>query len=89
LSKGEGPKFCAASIQNPNAMFLPGEALLDVMRSQNIGDIAFPIRFRDSDGDWYVTTCKLELEATMVGGTGNLRIAVRFLRQAPDPLKSR
>ena len=89
LGKEEGPKFCAASIQNPNAMFLPGEALLDVMRSQNSGDIAFPIRFRDSDGDWYVTTCKLELEATMVGGTGSLRIAARFVRQEPDPLKSR
>jgi hypothetical protein len=87
LSKEDGPQSCPVSIQNPTGTLFNGDVLLDVMRSQDAGRITFSIRFRDSDGHWYVTTCKLELESTMVAGIVNLYIAARFLEQCCENSK--
>jgi hypothetical protein len=87
LSKEEGPKLCAVSIENPTGTLFSGEALADVMRLQDAGRIPFSIRFRDSDGHWYVTRCSLELETTMMGGIVNLHITARFLEQCCENSK--
>jgi pyrimidine deaminase RibD-like protein len=81
LSKEDGSKSCEVSIQNPGGTLFTGEALFDVMRSQNVSAISVQIRFSDSDSYRYVVTCKLQLETVMVGGTAILRIMARFERQ--------
>ena len=59
LCKEDGSKFCDVFIQNPGGILFPGESLFDVMRSHNAGSIPFQVRFSNSDGEWYVATCKL------------------------------
>lgn len=88
LSKEDGSKLCEVSIQNPGGTLFTGEALFDVMRSQNVSNVLLQIRFNDSDSYRYVVTCKLELEAVMVGGSGILRIMARFERQEAEALKA-
>jgi len=81
LSKEDGKHFCEVCIWNPKGTLLPGDALLNVMHSEDVGGIPFVIRFADSDGKRYVTICRLELEASMTGGINNLRVAARFIKQ--------
>jgi pyrimidine deaminase RibD-like protein len=86
LTKEDGAKFCEVSIENRKGTIYPGEALLELMRLRNFGNVRFPIRFRDSDGNWHVTTCRLDIEARMIGGISSLQIAARFERQELDRL---
>lgn len=81
LSKEDGERFCEIWINKPQGMMLTGSALLETMRQQDIWEVTFPIRFKDSDNRRYVTTCKLEFDATVLGGSGKVGIDVRFVGQ--------
>lgn len=88
LSKEDGTKFCEASMENRKGTIFPGEMLLQAMHLRNVSSLPFQIRFRDTDGNWYVTTCSLYYEARMVSGISSIRIMTRFERQDVENLKA-
>lgn len=83
LSKEDGGRFCEVWIRNPHGMMLSGSGLLETMRIQEIGEVTFPIRYKDSNENprWYVTTCKLKFDTIVLGGIGNVGIDVMLVKQ--------
>jgi hypothetical protein len=45
-----------------------GNFLQREMLGQGVGDIAVPVRYKDGDGLWYVSHCRIELNASVSGG---------------------
>lgn len=88
LSKEDGTKFCEASMEKLNGTIYPGEMLLQAMHLQKISSLPFQIRFRDSDGNWYMTTCSLYYEVRMINGISSIRIVTRFERQDVENIKA-
>lgn len=84
LGKEDGTKFCEASLENRNGTVAHGEMLFQAMHLQKVSSLPFQIRFRDSDGNWYVTTCSLYYEARMINGISSIRIVTAFERQELD-----
>ena len=88
LSKEDGVKLCEASMEKRNGTVYPGEMLLQAMQLENVSSLPFQIRFRDSDGNWYMTTCSLYYEARMISGISSIRIVTRFERQDVENIKA-
>jgi hypothetical protein len=80
LSKEDGARLCETSMENLNGTVYPGEMLFQAMQLEKVSSLPFQIRFHDSDGNRYITTCSLYYEVRMVSGISSIRILTRFER---------
>jgi hypothetical protein len=55
-------------IKHDHGGFSTGNSLRDEMRRQGVGEIAVPIRYKDGNGLWYVSHCRIELNASVING---------------------
>jgi hypothetical protein len=55
-------------IKHDTGGFSTGNSLREEMQRQGIGEITVPIRYRDGNGLWYVSHCRIELKASARGG---------------------
>ena len=76
LVKSDGEQLCEASIEQSPGHSLLGNGLFSEMIAQHITEIEIPIRYKDGDNIYYVTTCKIERDVTAKGG-----LAVRYVHQ--------
>jgi hypothetical protein len=76
LAKADGNKFCEVWIEKDVNFSVGGGTLFEEMRTREIDEVDFVIRYKDNENHWYVTTCKLERNVSVGGG-----IVVRYIGQ--------
>lgn len=76
LVKAEGEKFCEVWVKRGAHDEIGGSMLFGEMVKYNVGEIEFPIRYKDGGNRWYQTVCRMERDVTIAGG-----LRVSYIRQ--------
>lgn len=75
LTKANGTVLLTAWIEKQSHIIDLGD-LFEAMRSRSVASINFPIRYKDEENRFYITTCKIERDPARSGG-----LAVRYVEQ--------